>query len=124
MSKKTSINCEWRNTKKVVVNPDGQVWPCCYFCNYGYKTEALGVYGPNNQVEDLDQPGETWVGRKNGDDVFVQYKKHYKELNLKHNSMEDILNHEWYTKILPESWEKEETRVEQCRRFCEVEHDE
>ena len=31
------------------------------------------------------------------------------ELNIFTNDLEDILNDEWFTKILPESWESEDT---------------
>ena len=38
--------------------------------------------------------------------------------------MEEIINHEWFVKTLPESWEKPETRITECRKFCELEEDE
>ena len=31
------IECEWKNNNRVIVNPDGQVWPCCYLSNLAYK---------------------------------------------------------------------------------------
>jgi len=47
------------------------------------------------------------------------YLENKDDLNLKKKSMEEILDHEWYQKTLPESWEKEETRLKECRDFCE-----
>ena len=32
-TKTKKIVCEWGVKNKVVINPDGQVLPCCYFCN-------------------------------------------------------------------------------------------
>jgi len=124
--KKIYIKCSWQEMGRILINPDGQVYPCCYLCNKAFKTEILGVFGPNNQVEDLSQKGENWYWKTNpeseagsGDTVMIEYKKHYDELNLKKKSMKDILNHKWFTEILPKSWEKEETRSDQCRQFCE-----
>ena len=31
------ITCEWAKDERYVVNPDGQVWPCCYLCNNVFK---------------------------------------------------------------------------------------
>jgi hypothetical protein len=121
--KKTFIRCRWQETGRILVNPDGQVWPCCYLCNKSYKSEQLGVYGPNNQVDDMTQEGENWFW-KESDEIMREYKRNAADLNLKNKTFKEIVNHEWYTKTLPESWEKEETRLEQCRQFCEVTEDE
>jgi len=121
--KKTYIKCRWQEQGRILVNPDGQVYPCCYLCNKSYKTEQMGVFGPNNQVEDMSQPGENWYYQER-DKIMIEYKRNYHDLNLKNKSMEEILNHEWYVKLLPESWEKEETRSPECRKFCELEEDE
>ena len=101
MKKKTYIRCSWMEMRRVLVNPDGQVWPCCYFCNSSFSSDHA------RPDKDMNEK------------VFQEYYKHKDELNLKKNSMESILNHEWFTQTLPESWEKEETRVSHCRRFCE-----
>jgi hypothetical protein len=77
----------------------------------------LGVFGPNNST-DVNAEGENWYWQT-GDQVMMEYKKHYDDLNLKKNSMRDILNHKWFTKILPDSWKKEETRLDACRQYCE-----
>lgn len=121
--KKTYIKCRWQEQGRILVNPDGQVWPCCYLCNKAYKSENMGVYGPNNQVEDMSQEGENWYWEER-DKAMLEYKKNYHDLNLKNKSMEEIINHEWFVKTLPESWEKPETRITECRKFCELEEDE
>jgi hypothetical protein len=33
-----------------------------------------------------------------------EYWAHEEELNINNRSLEEILNHEWFTKTLPESW--------------------
>jgi hypothetical protein len=39
------------------------------------------------------------------------------------NDLEDILNHEWFTKTLPESWEKPETTHKLCTMMCGVDEE-
>lgn len=82
----------------------------------------LGVFGPNNST-DVNAEGQNWYGKKS-DQVMIEYKKQYDELNIKKNSMRNILNHKWFTETLPKSWEKEETRLDMCRQYCEHYEDE
>ena len=117
---KTYIKCKWQEEGRILVNPDGQVWPCCYLCNIAFMAEQKGGFGAFNKVE----PSDKWGGNLMQIDgkivtPMMEYKKNYSELNLKNRSMEEILKHEWYTKTLPESWENEEDRIPQCREFCE-----
>ena len=49
---------------------------------------------------------------------MAEYFKREEELNVFHNRMADILNNEWFTKILPESWNSDETIHIQCKRMC------
>ena len=36
--------------------------------------------------------------------IIQEYREHADELNINNNSLEDILNHEWFTDTLPKSW--------------------
>lgn len=108
--KKTFIRCAWLSDNRIVVNPDGQVWPCCYLCNKAYHAKQLEDQGLSKW--------EWWFG-DSADTVMHNYLENKDDLNLKKKSMEEILDHEWYQKTLPESWEKEETRLKECRDFCE-----
>lgn len=49
-----------------------------------------------------------------------EYENHKDELNLKNNDLESILNHRWFTEILPESWLDEDQTLHQCKKFCGV----
>jgi hypothetical protein len=95
---------------RIVVNPDGQVWPCCYLCNNAYYAKQLESQGKS----EMD-----WWLKDSANSIMHKYFENKEELNLTQKSMEQILNHEWYQKTLPESWEKEETRLQECRDFCE-----
>ena len=105
---KNNIICRWMEKNKFLINPDQQVWPCCYLANQGYKSRITGEYNDPNVIA------------KGADDVvhpvMQEYYKHEDELNLKNNSIENILNHKWYTEILPESWDSNPHRL--CMLMC------
>lgn len=96
MQNKNNIICRWMKNEKFLVNPDRQVWPCCYLANQGYKFRVKGQHNDPNiiarQVDDIAHP------------VMQKYYEYENDLNLANNSIEDILKHEWFTEILPESW--------------------
>ena len=104
---KNNIVCRWMEEDKFLVNPDKQVWPCCYLANQGYKWRVTGKYNDpdilHRGVDDITNP------------VMQEYYKNEKELNLMNNSLEDILNHDWFKKTLPESWD-----TDNPHRFCMV----
>jgi hypothetical protein len=90
------IECIWAKENKFLVNPDGQVWPCCYLANQGFKFKQNGKWNDPDLiargVDDIVNP------------VMQEYWKHEDELNINNHSLDDILNHEWFTKTLPNSW--------------------
>ena len=90
------IECIWAKENKFLVNPDGQVWTCCYLSNQGFKFRVKGQWNDPDiiarGVDDIVNP------------VMQEYWAHEEELNINNRSLEEILNHEWFTKTLPESW--------------------
>ena len=38
------IECIWGKDNRFLVNPDGQVWPCCYLGNIGYTEKINGRF--------------------------------------------------------------------------------
>jgi len=94
---------------KILINPDKQVYPCCYLGNQGYKFKVTDKYNDpailKKGVDDITHP------------VMQSYYKHQKELNLENNSIMEVLNHEWYTKTLPESWDTDEPH-RLCMLMC------
>ena len=90
-SKKVTIQCEWLKDNRVLVNPDGQVWPCCYLGNVGF---------------DINHS------------VVREYENKKDELNLfTNNNLCDIIQHDWFSKTLPNSWNSENPN-RQCVEFC------
>tara|TARA_B100001123_G_C15345290_1_gene1036785 strand:+ start:8580 stop:8930 length:351 start_codon:yes stop_codon:yes gene_type:complete len=112
------IICQWEKVDKVLINPDGQVFPCCYLSNPAYTAKIQEAkdgkvsYGWD-VVNDPTPTAETNVIRK--------YYEHEKDLNVFNKSLSDVLAHKWFQEILPKSWEDEKTCHKICKMMCERE---
>ena len=100
-AKTEKITCEWGVKNKVVINPDGQVLPCCYFCNPHFYNKQ----DPEVRKWFIEHP------------VMQEYQKYQKELNVFTASLIDIITHKWFQTILPDSWNTNRP-VHQCEKFC------
>ncbi len=90
-----NIKCSWNKMNRIFISFDGQVHPCCYFSTlYDKKSPWF-----------LDHP------------LMKSYSNQEKELSIFHNTLNEIINHQWIKKELPDSWGSE-TPVKQCIRFC------
>ena len=69
------IVCKWKKSGQVLVNPDGQVWPCCFFCNPTYKSQFVEGYD-----------------RFDNNPVMKEYQKNKSALNVFNNSLDKIIN--------------------------------
>lgn len=79
-----NIQCRWALPRnEVVVNPDGQVLPCCFHAN------QLGGNWPNNKII--------------SDPAYKYYIENKNEFNVFKTSIIDIMNSEHFIKTLPES---------------------
>ena len=108
MTKK--IVCQWAKDKKLLINPDGQAWPCCYLSNPAFTSKI------QEERDGKISYGYDVVNHH----IFDEYSKNEDKLNLFTNDLEDIINHEWFTKTLPESWKKPETTHKLCTTMCSV----
>ena len=99
--KKEKIVCEWGNKNKVVINPDGQVLPCCYFCNPHFYNKN----DPEVRKWFIEHP------------IMQEYQKYQNELNVFTANLIDIINHKWYLTILPDSWNSDKP-IHQCEKYC------
>ena len=106
----------------ILINPDGQVFPCCYLANKTYKADQHGAAFPT--MEEKSEEWGNWFWKEKSDAIMRKYIEHKDDLNVFNKPMEEIVNHPWFTEWLPESWEDEETRNEICVTFCEVPVDE
>jgi len=102
------INCRWLQDGKIVVNPDGQVYPCCYFANYNYI--------------ETHKNKEIWEHRKQNEttqELMKQYDDSKDDLNVNKKTIKEILSHDWFFNKLPDSWKEQNSRHEICIRFCQ-----
>ncbi len=101
----TKIVCKFMNgTTSTVVNPDGQVWPCCYLCNQHYEVESNPLAKQENDHE-----------------VLKDYQKNKDKYNLKNDTLKNILNKDWFTKDLPNSFKDPNKAPDECQHICKEE---
>ena len=111
------IECQWMRDRRLVVNPDGQVLPCCYFANSIYikvETGRLNAEYAKNQ----HWPDGSIKKIKINADVLKDYYKEKDKYNIFKRPLKDIINDDWFTKTLPESWENEEKTCNLCIKHC------
>lgn len=116
------IKCKWlEEDEQILINPDGQVIPCCYLSPYfpvsinKIKEQKDWEY---DELEDQLYHRDRAHAHVSSMHLYQEYQKVADELNIFKNDLEDILNHDWYTKILPESWTDESKVSTPCRRIC------
>ena len=94
---KKNITCEWGSMNKIVINPDGNVIPCCYF------------------APTMLPPHPPWGNKLLNLDIIQKHGK--EEHNVFNKNLLDILKDSvWFNKELPESWQKNPTHI--CKRYC------
>ena len=95
------IKCQWREQNRLLVNIDGQVYPCCYLVNEDYTRFTRD--GVGNVEENL----------------MSEYNEIRDELNIFKTDLDTINNHPWWGK-LEKSWDDPEKALHNCRRWCTV----
>ena len=74
------ISCEWKNNEVVIVNPDGQVFPCCYLSNLAYKydiTKDDRLYKTENENKNKH--------------IMKEYMENKNEYNIFNKPLDQIL---------------------------------
>lgn len=95
------IQCRWKMANRLVVNVDGQVYPCCYIVNPFYKSTFDHT---SSRIQ--DHP------------VMQEYTQHKKENNVFHKSLLDIITqNKWFNHTLPNSWQSDNP-IKQCSKYC------
>jgi len=108
------IKCEWQEENRILVNPDGQVLPCCYMANFYFYSKQLIEQGRSEEVP---------FKRKMRHDVMSSYHNNKENYNIFENDMSEIVNGEWFVKTLPESFESETTAHSICLQHCRVKNE-
>ena len=118
----SKTHCKWmEDDEQMLVSPTGEVIPCCYLSAY-FRAEHIPAKDPNTWEFDLIND-QLYHQDKVHSDVhkeylFNEYLKRKHKLNIFTNDLEDILKDEWYTKILPESWEDPNKIAGPCKKIC------
>jgi len=126
MKNHKDIRCEWLSKNKGLVNIDGQVYPCCWLANSFTLRSIFGNNVKEDYPDEMVYGGRNWKKSEETEldkkiHLADEYFKHKDELNLHNNSLEDIFNHDWFIKTLPESWHNEENTHRLCSKYCSVE---
>lgn len=125
---KLNIRCEWMETQRLLINPDGQTFPCCFLANVMYTAEKMGrpdkwdpkaEYGIEDQIGDIERVSYITATEK----VLNEYYERKDEYNIFKTPLEDIINSEWFTKTLPESWDDPNRAIRQCKKYCTMKND-
>lgn len=127
-------HCKWlEDDEQLLVNPDGQVLPCCYLSNYFAADKNPPVpkeeivdgkikqqYINNNydEVEDQLYHIELVNFEVSSEYLYKQYMERKDKLNIFKADLEDIVNNEWFTTILPLSWQDPHKISLPCERIC------
>lgn len=109
--RKPKVICRWLQDQKILVNPDGQVLPCCYMGNPAYVHEA---------TKHTNSPGGQQFAKN---PVLKKYLDNKEEYNLNHKTISEILTSDWFNKDLPESWKEYATIPTMCQTFCDNQED-
>ena len=121
-SNKCGVVCEWMQSKRVIINPDGQVVPCCFIANVLYLMDKTG------SVEELEKNRDDirdQVYRKDlvkrefiADPTLAIYYENKQLFNAHNRPVGEILADDWFTKTLPDSWDDSDKISQQCWWNC------
>lgn len=95
------IVCRWAQPRNsILIMPDGALLPCCYHGNSYYK---------------YLQDGKEVALIKNAH--FKEYLDNKEQFNVFKNSIKNIVNSEWFTQTLPNSFNSNNP-IPQCEQQC------
>ena len=122
------IYCYWYERGEVQINPDGQVFPCCFIANSMYLAKTFGYpkrgtlerrKDPDNILFQLEEPEAVAESLLERDWCHTEYVENEHELCLDNHSINEIVNHKWFKKM-EKAREKWETAPHICRDHCTV----
>lgn len=98
----TSISCKWQNKGQIFLDFEGRVWPCTWTASGYYHHDATNT--------------QKLQSRK----ILDHYGWDFN--SVRHHSLEDILNHEYFAEKLCSSWkgstEDPIPKLVACARTC------
>lgn len=89
----SSIICKLVHEGEIFIAADQTMWPCCFLWDSAFKNKE-------NILEKLAEYGTEWNG-------------------LKDKSIDDVLQHEWFDRIIAESWDPAHSKhLTRCIKTC------
>jgi len=122
------VYCYWYERGELQINPDGQVFPCCFIANSMYLAKTFGYpkrgdlkrrTDPDRVMFELEEPEGVAESLLEGDWCHTEYVESEHEMCLDNYSINEIVNHKWFKKM-EKARKKWETAPEICRRNCTV----
>ena len=88
-----SVTCKLLHEAELFIASDQTLWPCCFLWDSAFKNKD-GIL-----------------------DKFVMFDKNWN--SLKHHTVDEILQHEWFTELLEKSWNPEHNlHIKRCLYSC------
>lgn len=122
---KCNIKCEWMKGYRAIINPDGQVIPCCYFAN---PIAMMQKFPDPAEVEPIDMDDKpidkeiqyveeraSRMHRKQP--ILASYIRQADGMNLNNHTMEEIFDHPWFQELY-DSWEDSDKVSSLCVKRC------
>ena len=110
---KCGVRCYWMLEGRIVISPDGQVMPCCFFENQIYKDMKSVEGHPTYLHYDIPMAENKMI---------ADYIEHKDELNIHNRPLKEILEHSWFQRLY-ESWDDFDTIDPLCIRMCSRDND-
>ena len=129
MTKTKKIRCSFFEKNEVNINPDGQVYPCCFFANTLYITKQFGYpsagdiplhnIDPTSIQNGLQNSESIAIGVIDSNPIYKEYVKNEADYNLDNKSIKEILDSDWFSDLekARETWE---TAPQVCKNWCTV----
>ena len=127
MTKK--IRCSFFEKNEVNINPDGQIYPCCFFANTLYIAKQFGYPNagdiplrntePTSIQNGLQNSESIAIGVVDRNPIYKEYVENEADYNLDNKSITEILNSDWYNDLekARKTWE---TAPAICKNWCTV----
>lgn len=118
-----NIKCQWMESGRLIVNPDGQVIPCCFFANSIFVSKMFNYpssYNPKEHkfgLKDELTKYRLTAAETTNDNILKSYIDHAEDLNAYNHSIEEILNHSWFQNLYS-SWTDVNRVSPLCVKHC------
>lgn len=103
--KMTCVKCSWADDNIIAVNPDGQVWPCCFLATRDYE----GRFKFGHNVNGYSDPTHTTMTDYNREDHNI----------FNHSLIDMIINSKYLNDRLPTDIKNNPYQA--CLKHCSVE---